>query len=369
MVESVVSSWDDFPVHQASEYVRHPVTSDRNFYDRYYFNMHPSSGDWFAIFGMGQYPNLGVTDAFVDVRIGDEQHIVRASRPLTDRADTSVGPLRVEVIEPLRKLRFVVEPSEHSVALDVTWEGHGRVVEEPRQYLRAKERVVFDTQRLAQMGTWSGTMTVGGEEIAVTPDRCKGSRDRSWGVRPVGEPEPDGIRQGVNVMGGMWNYFPMQFDDHSIFVICHERDDGSRQLEQAERVWLDPDRPIEELGKPDHEHTLEPGTRVMSGTKLTFSDSPIVITGTPLLANFLCVGTGYGLDADWRHGMYQGPEPVVQGMVLKVDDIKGIAQYAVVDQVARFEYDGNIGYGLYEHGFFGPFNRYGLTDGAAVAPG
>ena len=55
-----LSSWDDYPVHQAAEFIAHPATSDRNFYDRYYFNMHPSSGDWFAIFGYGQYPNLGV---------------------------------------------------------------------------------------------------------------------------------------------------------------------------------------------------------------------------------------------------------------------------------------------------------------------
>ena len=66
-----LSAWDDFPVHQAAEFVRHPATSDRNFYDRYYFNMHPCSEEWFAIFGFGQYPNLGVVDAFVDVRKGE----------------------------------------------------------------------------------------------------------------------------------------------------------------------------------------------------------------------------------------------------------------------------------------------------------
>jgi hypothetical protein len=252
--------------------------------------------------------------------------------------------------------------------MDVTWEGQGPVIEEPRQYIRAVERVVFDTQRIAQMGNWTGTLNVAGEDIAVTPDRCKGSRDRSWGVRPVGEPEPDGIRQGINVMGGMWNYFPMQFDDHSIYVICHERDDGSRPMTQAERVWVDPNRPVDQLGEPEHDHTFEPGTRVLAGSTLRFSGSPIEMKATPLLANYLCIGTGYGLDPDWRHGMYQGPEPVVHGLVLKVDEIKGLAQYAVVDQVARFEYDGNVGYGLYEHGFFGPFNKYGMADGAAVAP-
>ena len=144
------------------------------------------------------------------------------------------------MLEPLRRLRVVVEPTEHSVAMDVTWEGHIPAVAEPRQYLRSKGKVVFDTQRLAQTGRWSGTLSVGGTDLAVTPERCWGTRDRSWGVRPVGEPETDGIRQGELVLGGMWNYFPMQFDDHAIMYICHERDDGERPLVQAERVWSTP---------------------------------------------------------------------------------------------------------------------------------
>ena len=362
----MVTSWDDYPVHQTAEYIAHPATSDRNFYDRYYFNMHPSSDEYFAIFGLGQYPNLGVTDAFVDVRIGSEQHIVRSSAPLVDRMDTTVGPIRVEVIEPLKTLRVIVEPTEHSVAMDVTWRGIGPVVEEPRQYLRNQGRVVFDTQRLAQLGTWEGTLSVAGTDIAVTPDHCGGSRDRSWGVRPVGEPEADGIRQGTNVMAGMWNYFPMQFEDHAIYYICQERNDGYRDLVQADRVWND--GRIEQLGAIEHEHRFHPGTRILAGSVVRFPQAGVEITCTPLLTHYLSIGTGYGMDADWRHGMYQGPEAVTNGLVLKVDDIKGIAQYGVVDQVGRFEYAGNTGYGLYEHGFFGPFERYGMTDGAMGAP-
>ncbi|HEY3842257.1 MAG TPA: hypothetical protein VGL48_03315 [Acidimicrobiales bacterium] len=372
-----LSSWDDYPVHQAAEFIAHPATSDRNFYDRYYFNMHPSSDEWFAIFGFGQYPNLGVVDAFIDVRRGGEQHIVRASKPLSDRGDLSVGPIRIEVLEPLRRLRVVVEPAGHSVAMDVTWEGHIPAVAEPRQYMRSKGKVVFDTQRLAQTGCWSGTLSVGGADIEVTPDRCWGTRDRSWGVRPVGEPETDGIRQGELVLGGMWNYFPMQFDDHAIMYICHERDDGERPLVQSERVWVDPDRGIDELGRSEHEHHLIPGTRVIDRSVVRFPEADggagLEITCTPLLANFVSVGTGYGIDADWRHGMYHGPDTVVGGLVLDVEATKGLAQYGIVDHVARFSYPDRaghevVGHGLLEHGFFGPYHRYGLTDGGVGAP-
>lgn len=364
-----LSSWDDYPVHQAPELIAHPATSDRNFYDRYYFNLHRRSDELFAIFGMGQYPNLGVIDAFVDVRRGDRQYVVRASAPLGDRADTSVGPFRVEVLQPLRRLRFVVEPTEHPVALDVTWEGAIPAVAEPRQFLRSRGRVVFDTQRLAQTGRWSGTLAVAGEELAIDHGGSGGNRDRSWGVRPVGEPESDGIRQGVLVLSGMWNYFPMQFEDHAILYVCHERDDGSRPLVQAERVWSDPARPVEDLGRPEHEHQLEPGTRLIARSTLRFPEAGLQIECQPVLANFVSVGTGYGMDADWRHGMYHGPDPVVQGLALEVDEIRPIGQYGIVDHLARFTYDDHVGYGLLEQGFFGPFRHYGMTDGAMGAPG
>jgi hypothetical protein len=178
-----VTSWDDYPVHQSSNWIANVATSDRNFYDRYYFNAFDTSGEWMAIMGLGQYPNLGTTDAFITVRLGDKQHVVRTSKPLGDRADVSVGPLRVEVIEPLKKLRF-----------DLIWEGFGPVIAEPNQFIRNGARVMFDTQRLAQMGSWSGTLNINGKDLKVDPSTSWGSRDRSWGVRPVGEKEPGGIR-------------------------------------------------------------------------------------------------------------------------------------------------------------------------------
>ena len=81
-----LSSWDDYPVHQVAETIRHSATSDRNFYDRYYFNCYPLTGELFLIIGLGQYPNLGVTDGFAVVRSGDDHIVFRASKALEDRA-------------------------------------------------------------------------------------------------------------------------------------------------------------------------------------------------------------------------------------------------------------------------------------------
>jgi hypothetical protein len=365
----MISSWDDYPVHQTAEPVRHVGTSDRNFYDRYYFNCHACSDELFLVFGMGQYPNLGVQDAFAVARRGSRHVVVRASRELGDRSDTSVGPFRVEVLEPLRRLRVVLDETEHGMAFDLTWDGSIRAFEEPRHYIRKHGRVLFDTSRFAQTGCWSGRIRVRDETFEATPDRWWGTRDRSWGIRPVGEPEHPGIRQGELQLSGMWNYSPMQFGDHSILYILQERNDGTREMEEAVRVWSDPQREPEWLGRPEYDHSLVRGTRMIEKSTLAFphaATGPFEVKVTPLVHCFIGVGTGYGLDPDWRHGSWQGPL-VVQGLERDHDEAGKLGQYAVVDHVARFEYDGNVGYGLHEHGFFGPFEKYGMSDAGSGA--
>jgi hypothetical protein len=141
---------------------------------------------------------------------------------------------------------------------------------------------------------------------------------------------------------------------------------------QAERVWSDPTREIEQLWRSEHHHEVEPGTRVIRHSTISLPEAGIEIDCRSVLPNFISVGTGYGIDSDWRHGMYHGPDPVVQGLVLAVDDIRPLAQYGIIDHLAEFSYsDGattHRGLGLLEQGFFGPFRHYGMTDGLMGAP-
>lgn len=370
-VHGSLSSFDDFPVHQSAETVRHVTTSDRNFYDRYYFNCHANDGGAFLVFGLGQYPNLATQDAFALLVTGNTHRVVRSSRELGDRMDTSVGPLAVEVISPLRELRICCEPrneseSGHGLAFDLHWTGSIPVYEEPRQFQRMYGRAVFDTMRLAQTGRWQGWIELDGRRFLVTPDRWWGTRDRSWGVRPVGEPEPPGIRT-EGQMQGFWNYAPMQFDDHSILYMVNEHDDGTRVISEAVRIHNDPSSEPEPLGVPEHAAVLTPGTRRIAASTLSFPDAPggsFEISVEPLLDAWLLLGTGYGMEDDWRFGMYQGHE-VTQCVEF---DYERDAQrlFGLVDQVARFTQhggsaDGQVGHGLHEFFFVDTFTRYGLS--------
>ena len=390
-----LSPLDDYPLHQTAESMLHVATSDRNFYDRYYFNVHRCSPDLFMALGVGQYPNLGVTDAFAAVVHKGVHRVVRASRELgRDRGDTSVGPFRVEVLEPLTKLRVVLEQgraqavgdgaaegdTDYGLSFDLTWTGAVPAIREPRQFVRRHGRVWMDSVRLAQTGFWSGTLVVGGEEIAVTPDVWQGSRDRSWGIRPVGEAEPAGIQGKTGAPPTFhWVYAPMQFEDFSILVIVQEDEDGTRVLEEALQVFAD-GRPPVSLGRPEITLDYRSGTRDVTTALVAFDPhggsggvSGGKVRVTQLLPLHMAVGSGYGLDPDWRHGMYQGPELKVQHLTLPAEvAAERSGMFGVTERLARFDYTGpegeRVGYGLFETLFIGAHRPSGFADWLAVAP-
>lgn len=362
----MLSKMDDYPVHQIADLMRFTGTSDRNFYDRYYFNMHNATDDVFVVFGLGQYPNLATQDAFLLVRHGNQHHVLRASRELGDRADISVGPFKVEVLEGLQKLRVTVGDNEHGIRLDAIWEGVHFPHLEPRHYIRKHGRVLFDTLRFAQMGRWQGTLTVGDKSWNITPQQWLGSRDRSWGIRPVGEPEPHGIHAGTPSMEGMWNYFPVLFDDFALLYIVNENDDGTRTNEEAVRIWFD-GREAQWLGRPEHDHEFEQTAPYKAHIRqgvVRFPEAPggaLELRGTPLLQTYLTAGTGYGLEADWKHGMYQG-DLKVQGFTWDVtadaDKMWGLVETPATFVLTDAEGNGLQGKGMMEFAFFSPHHQY-----------
>ena len=57
-----LSKGDDFPIHQTSEPIAYAGT-DRNFYDRYFFNGYGEQGEAFFALAFGVYPHLNIADA------------------------------------------------------------------------------------------------------------------------------------------------------------------------------------------------------------------------------------------------------------------------------------------------------------------
>ena len=72
---------DDFPIHQTAEPVAYAGT-DRNFYDRYFFNGYSPDGETYFAVAFGVYPHLNIADAHFSVIRGGVQHCLHASRVL-----------------------------------------------------------------------------------------------------------------------------------------------------------------------------------------------------------------------------------------------------------------------------------------------
>ena len=86
---------DDFPIHQTPDPIAFSGT-DRNFYDRYFFNGYAPDGSGFFAVAFGVYPHLNVADAHFTVIRDGVQHCLHASRELNmERMDLSVGPIEI----------------------------------------------------------------------------------------------------------------------------------------------------------------------------------------------------------------------------------------------------------------------------------
>ena len=164
----MITGLDEYPIHQLPQPMADVGSSDRNFYDRWYFNAHDRTGDLFAIFGAGYYPNLGTKDAFVLVRRGDEQTAVHLSDAMDhDRLNPHVGSFRIEVTKPLEEVRVVLEETE-GIAMDLHWRGLFPAIQEAPHVMR------------------TGHAAEGARRAAVRPVRLVGGHDldRRRGASP-----------------------------------------------------------------------------------------------------------------------------------------------------------------------------------------
>ncbi len=362
---------DEYPIHQTPLPMNRVATSDRNFYDRCYFNLHDRTGELFGVTGLGVYPNLGVIDAYAAVRRGDRQWSVRFSDALPQRSlEQRVGGYRIDVLEPLSELRLTCQSPDGSLDFDLRWAGSFPAVQEEPHLLLSGDRPVLDASRFSQLGTWEGRLAVGGTEFTVTPDRWAGARDRSWGIRPVGESEPPG-RAAESLQGFWWVYLPLSFPSCALIVILQENPDGFRTLSNAKRVW--PDGRVEQLGWPRAEISYRPGSRHPDSARIHLTEAsgkPVCVAVQTLTSVPLHVGAGYNGDPDWSHGRWMGANWSAASVYdLGDPEVAGRIPWGVTDHLVRADMDGEEGWGMFEHASLGRHDPTGFADWSSVAPG
>jgi len=367
---------DEYPVHQVPLSMKHVATGDRNAYDRCIFHVLDHRGRALLILGLGVYPNVGVIDAYATLRLGDTLHAVRASDALRDdtRMTMAVGPLRILVERPLKDFTLTCAPDPDDpdgLSYEVNWSADFPALWEPHHLQRRGGRLTLEGKRFVQAGRCDGWIRVGGEEIRLAAGEWTGTRDRSWGVRPIpgeegGRPAEENPTEGFH-----WIWSPARFDDRFLMVITQEDADGFRTLSDATLV-RDGERD-RQLGWPQAEITYRPGTRHPTSAILHLTHpvdrKPLELGVEVLTSSPLAVGAGYPPADDWQHGTWRGRDWTDRRTHDLADPTAHpLAAYGVIDHAARFTLDGRIGHGIFEHGSFGRHDPSGFTGFDSVAP-
>jgi hypothetical protein len=296
----VLTKADDYPIHQTPDPIA--VAADRNVYDRYFFNGHAAEGLFFGA-AFGVYPFVGIMDGAFSVAVDGVQHNLHVSRHILDgdRTNTQVGPLKVEVVEPLKTLRVQVSENEHGIEADLLFHGRTAPLEEPRSRTRRGAKVIVDLTRMTQNGVWEGWIKAGGRRVEVRPDKVIGVRDRSWGIRPFGVPQ--------RLTQQMWLWAPMQSEESEILFYVIEKPSGDAAVVGAQIAPLNGGE-AEHMADAYADLEFRPGTREISKATLHFlrrrNRGEIRLELEPRRDNRLFLsGLGYG-HQQWGHGFDKG---------------------------------------------------------------
>lgn len=365
---------DEYPVHQVPLSMKHVATGDRNAYDRCIFHVLDHHGRALLIAGLGVYPNAGVIDAYATLRDGDRLHAVRASDALgDDRMNLSVGPLRILVERPLKDfvLRCEADPDDpDGLSYEINWSADFPALWEPHHLQRRGGRLTLEGRRFVQAGRCEGWIRVGGEEIRLTGDQWTGTRDRSWGVRPIPGEEGGRLADENPTEGFHWLWCPVRFEDRFLMVVIQEDADGHRTLNDATLV-RDGHRDLQ-LGWPQADITYRPGTRHPTSAVIHLTHpadrKPMELGVEVFTSSPLAVGAGYPPADDWQHGTWRG-RGWTDRRVYDLSDPAAhpLAAYGVIDHAARFTLNGQTGHGIFEHGSFGRHDPSGFTGFDSVA--
>lgn len=358
----MLTKGDEFPLHQTPEPVAYAGT-DRNFYDRYFFNGYAPDGSGFFAVAFGIYPHLNVADAHFSCIRNGVQINLHASRELAmERLDLTVGPITIEIVEPLKVLRVRVQGE--GIDADLTFTGRAFPIEEPRFTYRIGPRTFMDYTRMTQNGHYTGWIEVDGERIELAAG-TSGTRDRSWGVRPVGASDGQPHGHGV-VQSFFWQWTPVNLPDRSLFF--HLNADSSGAAWNT-RAVIAPDGAghdgFYETPAASMQSPMLQGTRWPSRGTLTIAatEEPLVLEFEPVV-RFQMRGLGY-TSPRWGHGLYHGHRAVErEDLVLaELDPMAPTLENLHVQVICRVTTStGETGVGAFEQLVIGPYEPWGLKE-------
>ncbi|CAN5587828.1 hypothetical protein BH10ACT9_BH10ACT9_21120 [soil metagenome] len=323
--------------------------------------------------GLGKYQNRGIIDGFAGVSLGRQQWTVRGSRELVTAPEAmSVGPVHYEIVEPLKQMRFRLEPNDvQPVSFDIVLSGVTPPYFEERNLVRNRRtgRIDVDVIRYHQGGWASGTVTVDGQTHEVNPQEWFGFRDHSWGVRQaIGEPPADmipgpgapaGSRGGMKWSPAFFRRTDGSYYETAIFVVEGAWEYSSAYLNDANGSQL----PVRKV-VPRIEYDTR--TRFVKGGELLLTmesgDERVIEVEALGDSGFFLKTGGYGAWAGHKHGSWRGPLHLDGEYIADCwseENLRLLGQFR--DTPVRVKDGDAVGYGIMESLIGGVWPELGLS--------
>ena len=193
------------------------------------------------ILTLAHFPSRQEIDSLQLGRVGISPIMARHLRKVDgDQDDFRVGPITIDVIEPLKKIRLVAVASDATpVSFDISFTARTQPYQLRRGTMKAKYEIVWDQSHMFQSGTYNGSYTHNGKTYEV--DNWWGQRDHSWGVRS-------------HARCPLWMWMPIQLEEGMLSVWHWEYPNGARVYTDGCFAPADGSEPIPVI---DFQHDLQ----------------------------------------------------------------------------------------------------------------
>lgn len=318
---------DEYLVHQTEKPLAQVASDHPDWQDRFYFNIHDSSGEFAAITGLGAFPNRNVMQAYLFVVHKGEHFAYLNVRPLKeDRHVMKVDTLSYEIVEPLNVWRLQVEDRANGVRAELEFRARCPLYTFSPIHWENGGKLVVHQMHYTQSGRYSGWFEIG--DVKFTD--LVGMRDRSWGVRAMADVP-------------VWIWVSAQFADRCITAWLWETSEG--EVIHADGAVVRESGEIHPIDGIRHDLDIRPGTKRPKEARFELT---------------LASGGSISLRAEELGAIFLGP----RSTRWSDSDAEALAEADAAsfgfDQHCRFSLEGETGYGIVEYMFTGGSKRYGV---------
>lgn len=368
----MLSPWDDYPIHQTAQPIAHAASGDPSHYERYWFGVHDRAATVMAGLTLTLNPNRGTVDAAFSVAAEGRQEMTFATGALApDRTELVAGPVRIEVIEPFRRMRITVDEVGGlgaELMIDATSPAH----EEPRVVRTGGVSTIQDRTRLVQFGAPSGRLRVGDDR--EVGEGWLAARDHSWGIKMSGS----GTAQPPRPSSAWFVWAMLQLPDGFLQAVTHEDADGNPYGVSAAAIpRLGPSRPTYGPDAGIVASTVvacdidyRQGTRWPDLARLRVGPRGSLDTAVEVSprTTFLMKGLGYGHPRHQFGAASPDARVIHERWVLSDLDPLATENLHVQQLSTVHRDDGSTGVGILEHCVKGRHAPSGMSQDGAAAP-